>query len=212
MKSAEAMMALATLASRAAQRAAGDAEPVDPVTVVPGVGLCWRHELMLGLVRAELLDGGLWQRSPHGRPMAMLPIIDSMFARPHDLAVFDVDRPSRVWLLNGSATAQTPREIERGPEAGPLVLWSTLHDWYLYAAGSGALAVGGRVGLPVGAVILDWKAWAPTLLESGRELRCMDVAVAAELDRQWRARRPKKPAITFDDGQGWRRERQQRAA
>lgn len=192
-------MALAVLASRAAQRAAGDAEPVDPVTVVPGIGLCWRHALMLGLVRAELLEGNLWQRSPHGRPMALLPIVDSVFARPHDLAVFDVDRPERLWLLNGSATAQQRSEIERGPEAGPLVLWPTLLDWYRHAAGDGAIAAGARPGLPVGAVVLDWKAWGPAVLESGRELRCMDVSVAAELDRLWRARRPKKPVIQIWD-------------
>lgn len=156
-----------------------------------GTGPRWSPPAMLGICRARMLADekiaeaamvrGFWTRGGDGKPMACMPIVASLFAGAHDIAVF-TDTPARrhqVWLLTGAATAQNEDEIAYGE--GPLLLHADLVAW----AQSGG----------EGAVIFDLKVWAPLLLELGRPIHCATVGIATELEKALKRVRPKLPPI-----------------
>lgn len=183
-----------------ARRAGGGPRPV---IRDDGLGPAWVPGRMIGIVRARAVAAekpprpgsviqGFWERDPAAPAMFCMPLVEGLWAWPHDIAVFALPGQSRpaegppgtVWLLKGAATAQNEAEIREGD--GPLVLHATLFDW---------ARAGGE-----GAVILDLAAWAPFLIQSGRKIVCsgagrrgLDLATA--LDKALRRARPKIPPI-----------------
>ena len=146
--------------------------PVVPPS--PATALRWRWPA----ARIRTSKDGTFRRDPEGEPALIWPVFDSDDDMV-DLVAWDVDAPSRWWLLYrdeaivlGAHTLAIARYFQE-----PIILHSVPQQWL----------VTGRTGV----CVLRWDVPLPEILEGVPEITCDSAWLKRRLQKALRQNEPK---------------------